>query len=189
MSISLLDPNKLSLTILGCKVEGFSQGSFVTMEKETPTFKTKKSLKGSKLVERDIHSDYQFVFRLDNTAGANTWLHAIYKLQEAYGIIFPVPIIYKDMNGVNSFFCPSAILQEPRVEQGGEVYPTEWSLICPKAVTTIGGSAIDDRVAKTLQMISTFVQAASLIDIDMSSVSSIAESIKERATSAWGNLF
>lgn len=189
MGVSVLDPTKLSLTILGCKVEGFSEGSFVSMEKQEPTFTTRTSLKGSKLVRRQKYSDYRFTFRLQNTAGANTWLHAIYKLQEAYGIVFPVPVIYKDLNGSNSFFCASVIIEEPRVEQGGEVYPTEWVLICPKAVSTYGGSENDEKIARMLSQISTFVQAASFIDIDFSSISSMAASIQERATSAWRNLF
>lgn len=189
MSISILDPSKLSLNILGCQVEGFSNGSFVSMEKQDPTFHTRTSLKGSKLVGRNKFSDYQFVFKLDNTAGANTWLHAIYKIQESYGIIFPVPVIYKDLNGVNSFFCPSVIIQEPKVEQGGEVFPTEWTLICPRATHTIGGSNSDAKIANILSTISTLVQVSSLLDINLSDINSIASQIQNRASSAWRNLF
>lgn len=189
MSVSVLDPSRLSLTILGCQVEGFSNGSFVSMEKLDPTFNTRTSLKGSKLVGRNKFSDYEFTFKLDNTAGANTWLHAIYKVQEAYGVVFPVPVIYKDLNGVNSFFCPSVVIQEPKVEQGNEVYPTEWTLICPRATHTIGGNNRDAKIAEILSTVSTLIQVSSLLDINLSGISSMASQIQSRATSAWRNLF
>lgn len=189
MSISILDPSRLSLNILGCQVEGFFKGSFVSMEKEEQTFKTKTSIKGSKMAERKRNMDYRFTFRLDNTAGANTWLHALYVIQESYGVIFPVPLIYKDLNGTTSFFCPSVIIQEPKTEQGNEVYPTEWTLICPRAAHTIGGSNNDTKIANILSTISTFVQVSSFFDINVSGIQSMASQIQSRATSAWRNLF
>ncbi|WP_378347325.1 hypothetical protein [Acinetobacter baumannii] len=189
MSVSVLDPSKLSLTVLGCQVEGFSKGSFVSVEKTDPTFSTRTSLKGSKMAGRNRFKDYTLTFSLNNTAGANIWLHAIYKIQEAYGITFPVPVIYKDLNGTSSFFCPAVIIQEPRLEQGSEVYPTEWTFICPRGANTIGGSNIDAKVSDILSTVSALIQAASLLDINVSEISTIANQIRDRATSSWRNLF
>lgn len=189
MSVAILDPSKLSLTILGCKVEGFHEGSFVTIENETQTFNSKTSLKGSKLIGRQKNGDYHFTFRLDNTAGANTWLHAIHKIQKQYGIVFPVPVIYKDGNGDNSFFCASAVIQEPRVEQGNEVYPTEWQLICPKVLYTIGGNTRDQKIADTLRTVASFISLAEFAGIDVTGLQDQASMIYGRAKDAWRNLF
>lgn len=189
MSVSILDPRKLSLNILGCKVEGFSRGSFVSINKDTPTFSTKKSLKGSKMVTRSRHSDYTLTFRLDNTASANTWLHSIHKLQEVYGIVFPVPVVYRDLNGETSFYCITGILEEPRIDQGDTVSPTEWKVICPKVMNTIGGSGDDELVAKVLQTLTTFLSLADFAGLDLSGIQSQAQGLFQKASSKIGGFF
>lgn len=189
MSVSILDPAKLSLNILGCKVEGFSKGSFVTIVKDIPTFSTKTSMKGSKMVTRHRHSDYTLTFRLDNTASANTWLHSVYKLQELYGIVFPVPLIYLDKNGETSFFCVTGILEEPRVDQGDAVNPTEWKVICPKVMHTIGGSGKEAFVAQVLQTIANFLSVADFVGLDLSGIQGQAQGLLDKASSTIGGMF
>lgn len=189
MSVSILDPSKLSLHILGCKVEGFSKGSFVTIARESPTFSTKRSLKGQKMVSRDRHSDYTLTFRLDNTMVANTWLHAIHKLQALYGVVFPVPIMYKDKNGQTSFFCTTGVIEEPRTDQGDSVLPTEWTVICPVSMNTVGGSGEDAFAAKTLQAISTMLSLADFSGIDLSGIQGQAQGLYNKAYNTIGGLF
>lgn len=189
MATHILDPRKLRLNILGCQVEGFSKGSFINISKDDPTFNTSSSLKGTKMVTRHRYSDYKLVFRLDNTAGANTWLHSIHKLQEMYGIVFPVPVIYKDGNGETSFFCATGILEEPRVDQGNEVTPTEWTVICPKSMNTIGGSGETEAVAKVLQTITLFLSTADFLGLDLSGIQGQARGLIEKASSTIGGFF
>lgn len=189
MSVSILDPAKLSLNILGCKVEGFSKGSFVSIQKESPTFSTKASIKGSKMVTRHRFSDYTLTFRLDNTAVANTWLHSVHKLQEMYGIVFPVPIIYRDKNGETSFFCVTGIIEEPRVDQGSEVNPTEWKVTCPKVMNTIGGSGKEAMVAKVLQTLTTVLSMADFAGMDLSGLQGQARGLMDKASSTIGGMF
>jgi len=189
MSISILDPTKLTLNILGCKVEGFSRGSFVTINKESPTFQMKTSIKGTKLANRNKCSDYVLTFRMENTAASNTWLHAICKLQEMYGAVFPVPVIYKDENGETNFYCMSGLIEEPRVDQGNEVTPTEWRVICPKTMNTIGGSSKDATISKILQTVATFLSIADFAGLDTSGLRRQAENIIDKAASTIGGMF
>lgn len=189
MSVQILDPTKLSLNIFGCKVEGFSRGSFVSIQKETPTFSSKPSVRGTKMITRHRNSDYTLTFRLDNTVNANTWLHSIHKLQEMYGIVFPVPVIYKDNNGETSFFCATGVLDEPRVDQGDSVQPTEWRILCPKVMNTIGGSGKEEAVAKVLQTITTFLSMADFAGFDLSGIQGQARGLMEKASSTIGGFF
>lgn len=189
MSVSILDPAKLDLNILGCRVEGFSKGSFVTINRESPTFGVRTSLRGSKLATSNKHSNYTLSFRLDNTASANTWLHSIYKLQLAYGIVFPVPVLYKDRNGSTSFFCTTGLLEEPSVDQGDSVNPTEWTITCPKVMNTIGGNTLDSTVASILKTISIAVSAAQFANIDVGGLVDQAQSIRNNLASTIGGLF
>ena len=189
MSISVLDPTKLSLNILGCRVEGFSKGSFVTIGKEAPTFSTRTSVKGTKLVVGNKTADYSLSFRLDNTANANTWLHSVYKLQEMYGVVFPVPVIYKDNNGSTSFFCATGVMEEPRVDQGDGVNPTEWRIICPRAVNTIGGSGKDEAIAKILQTIATVLSVYNFAGVNVGGILEQAQGIRDKVSSVVGGFF
>jgi hypothetical protein len=189
MGVKVLDPTKLTLNILGCTVEGFSKGSFVTIEKEAPTFTVTSSVKGSKMASRHRHQTYRLTFRIDSTAGANTWLHAIYKLQELYGVVFPVPVMYRDFNGETSFFCITGILEEPRVDSGDAVSPTDWVITCPTAMATIGGSGDQALVAKLLQSISGALQLADFAGFDLSEIQGMASNLMNKATSTVRGFF
>ena len=58
--ISLIDPSQLKLNIMGVNVEGFTKGTFVTINKNDPTFTQKRSLKGKTQVRKNTNSFYSF---------------------------------------------------------------------------------------------------------------------------------
>ena len=106
-----------------------------------------------------------------------------------YGIVFPVPIIYKDKNGETSFFCVTGILEEPRVDQGSTVNPTEWKVICPKVMNTIGGSGKEAMVAKVLQTLTTVLSMADFAGLDLSGIQGQARGLMDKASSTIGGMF
>lgn len=189
MGANVHDPRKLNLNVLGVRVEGFSKGSFVTVSKEGDrSFKVRSSLRGSKVVERKKYPNYELTFRLDNTAPANTWLHAIHKLQVLYGVVFPVPILYTDGNGTTNFFCLSGVLEEPNIDQGDDVGTNEWVIHCPKASTTISGIGQDVVTAKALQYIAGALSIADFVGMDLSALSGQAQGLLESAKGSIGGI-
>lgn len=186
---SILDPTKLKLSILGFSIKGFSDGTFVTINRDKPTFNMRRSLKGRTLVERNKFGSYQITFRLHNTSEDNTWLHSLYKLQEMYGIAFPVPVVYRDMNGDTAFFAASGIIQEPNTSQGNKVETIEWTIFCPNAINTIGGSEDNKAIVQILKVLTTLVSTAGLFGVDLSGIAAQAQSVLDRTNNFVGGLF
>lgn len=186
---SILDPRKLKLSVLGFSVKGFSAGSFVTITRDKETFNMRRSLKGRTLVERNKFGSYILTFRLQNTSEDNTWLHSLYKLQELYGVAFPVPVVYRDMNGDTAFYAASGIIQEPRTSQGNEVETIEWTIFCPNAINTVGGSEDNKAIVQILRVLTTLVSTAGLLGIDLSNIASQAQSVLDKGKNFVGGLF
>ena len=167
--ISLIDPSQLKLNIMGVTVEGFTKGTFVTVNKNDPTFTQKRSLKGKTQVRKNSNSFYSFNFTLDSGVSSNAWIHMLYQMQESYGIAFPVPVLFRDAMGTSTFFCKAAYLQEPQATFGNESTTREWTLICNDVTHVIGSNQQDDKVADIISKIRTALGVAGAFGIDVNS--------------------
>lgn len=167
-NISLIDPSELKLNIMGVNVEGFTKGTFVTVTRNDPMFSQKRSLKGKTQVRKFSKSFYTFRFTLDNGVSSNTWVHTLFKMQESYGIVFPMPVLFKDKMGTSTFFCKAAYLQEPDASFGTDSTTREWTLICNDSSHVIGSNQQDDNIASILSTITSAISAAGALGIDIS---------------------
>ena len=167
--ISLIDPSQLKLNIMGVNVDGFTKGTFVTVNKNDPTFTQKRSLKGKTQVRKNTNSFYSFNFTLDSGVSSNAWVHMLYQMQESYGIAFPVPVLFRDAMGTSTFFCKAAYLQEPQATFGNESTTREWTLVCNEVTHVIGSNQQDDKVADIISKIRTALGVAGAFGIDVDS--------------------
>ena len=167
--ISLIDPSQLKLNIMGVNVEGFTKGTFVTVNKNDPTFTQKRSLKGKTQVRKNSKSFYTFNFVLDSGVSSNAWIHVLYQMQESYGIAFPIPVLFRDAMGTSTFFCKAAYLQEPQATFGNESTTREWTLVCNEVTHVIGSNQQDDKVADIISKIRTALGVAGAFGIDVNS--------------------
>ncbi len=165
--VSLIDPSELELNIMGVSVKGFTKGTFVTVSRNDPTFSQKRSLKGKTQVRKNSNSFYTFNFILDSGVSSNSWIHALYQMQESYGIAFPVPVLFKDAMGTSTFFCKAAYLQEPQATFGSDSTTREWSLICNDVSHIIGSNQQDDKIAEVISKIRTAIGIAGAFGIDV----------------------
>lgn len=189
MSVSFLDPEKLYLSIVGAQVEGFSEGTFVNIVRRDETFQGRGSLKGTHLITKAKHSAYTLTFRLENTAPANTWIHSLYKLQETYGIVIPLPIVFRDLNGHSSFYCPAAVIQEPANAHGNKAETVEWTVYCAKGINTYGGSGETPAITQIIQTLNSLVQISGMVGIDLSDLESQAQELLSKGFGFVGGLF
>lgn len=166
-NISLIDPSELKLNIMGVNVEGFSKGTFVTVTRNDPTFSQKRSLKGKTQVRKFSKSFYTFRFVLDSGVSSNAWIHTLYQLQQAYGIAFPLPVLFKDSMGTSTFFCKAAYFQEPEATFGTDSTTREWMLICNEVSHVIGSNQQDDNIANVLGTITSAISVAGAFGIDI----------------------
>lgn len=184
MQIAVKDPSEIFLNVLGYTVEGFSKGTFITVARETPPFTIRKSLKNKTKVFVHSNSYYTLRFVLDSGCSANTWIHAISRLQQQYGISFPVPIMCKDNLGDSTFYCLTGIIQEPELSHATDPNSIEWLITCPVAANTVGGGLTNDsKLASTISGIMTAIQLAGAAGIDLTDIASIADKAEQFATS------
>lgn len=167
--VSILDPSELKINVMGINVEGFSKGTFVNINRTEPYYSQKKSLKGKVQLRVNVLGHYTFKFTLDNTSQDNTWLHAICRLQQKYGIAFPVPLMFRDMMGFSTFFCPSVYIEEPATSHGSEVGQTEWTLVCNNVSNIIGGNRSENStLPNIISQMRTFIGMAGAVGTDLS---------------------
>ena len=172
--VSLIDPSEFKLNIIGVNVEGFTKGTFITVTRNDPTFSQKRSLKGKTQVRKNSKSFYTFKFTLDSGVSSNAWIHTLYKMQESYGIAFPIPVLFRDKTGTSTFFCKAAYFQEPEVSFGTDNTTREWSLICNEVSHVIGSNQQDDKIASILGTITSAINVAGAFGIDIGQFTSNA---------------
>ena len=167
METNIVDPSELSLNIMGMKVKGFTNGTFINISRSTPKYSIRRSLKGRTQIRSDVEGFYEFKFTLDSSSADNTWLHAIYELQDKYVGKFPVPFLFKDKMGNTTFFCKSVVLQEPSLGLGNSLGSNEWVLICDKVNFIIGGNAVNDKTSEIIESIRKFLALSDIIGLDL----------------------
>lgn len=165
--ISMIDPSQFKLNIMAVDVEGFTKGTFMTITRSDPAFTQRRSLKGNTQVRKNSLPSYSFKFNLMQGVSANNWLHALFKLQEAYGVSFPIPLLFRDKLGTTTFFCKAVYIQEPNMALGNEEASVEWELICNSVSFTIGGNDMDSKLPKILSQISTAVGVMGAIGMNV----------------------
>jgi len=189
MAVAIKDPSQIFLNILGFSVEGFSKGSFVTVEQAEQNFSQRVSLKGKVKLFNNKNVPYKLEFTVDDSCSANTWLHALCKLQQKYGVAFPIPVFYKDNLGSSSFFCKAAYILEPKKVTSTTHETIAWTLICNGATNTIGGNVQDDALAKILAGLSTVIGVSGALGMDLSGIGSMAQAIATKAATGITGLF
>lgn len=189
MAIGIKDPSQVFLNIMGFRVQGFSKGTFVTIETSEQNMTQRVSLRGKVKVFNNVYIPHKFDFTLDSVSSANTWIHALYKLQKQYGIAFPVPVFYKDAMGQSSFFCKAAYIHEPRSANGTENESVVWSLICNEGQNVIGGNIQDDALAQIMGGLSLVISLTGAAGVDVGGIVNMAQGVLSKASSGIRGLF
>ena len=189
MAVAIKDPSQIYLNVLGFSVEGFSKGSFVTVEQVEQNFNQRVSLKGKVKLFNNKNVPYKLEFTVDDSCSANTWLHALCKLQQKYGVAFPIPVFYKDNLGSSSFFCKAAYIVEPRKVNSTTHETIQWVMICNNSSNSIGGNVADDGLARILSGLSTIIGLQGALGVDLSVVASMAQAITQKAATGLTGLF
>lgn len=121
-------------------VDGFVDGSFISIQKVAPNFTTKVTADGQVCRTRVSSDVYSLGLTLASTASSNKILTTLAALDLA-ATDSKFPILIKDSNGSTTFFSPSAWISEiPSVEFDVEVSNREWRLTCAGGVLIVGGN-------------------------------------------------
>lgn len=139
--LATYSPEDVSVTLAGIgSIEGYTEGTFISVSKDTPYFTTKESSDG--VVSRVAHKSglYTVQLTLMGTAESNQLLTRLAQLDNSTHII-KFPLFIKDSLGSTLLFSTSTWIEtNPTTDFSLEVDNRVWSFKCAKASLNIGGN-------------------------------------------------
>ena len=173
MAVSTYSPSDVSV-IYGLKhINGFVDGSFISIKRETPVFSHSRSMDGHCAISVQKYSTYTVTLTLAQTSSSNQFLHSLQKtmmksltkldstspfsgLSSLSGIkttvsnvISKLPFIIKDASGNSVFFGTDVWLsEEPEVVYSAGMEGRTWIIKCLNASSSIAGNNDDDLLAE-----------------------------------------
>lgn len=169
MTVSTYSPSDVSV-IYGLKhINGFTDGSFITIHRETPLFSHQRSMDGKVALSMQRFSTYTVTLTLAQTSSSNEFLHSLQKLMmksltkldstspfsglsslsgiktTVSTIISKLPFIIRDGSGNSVFFSNECWLDtEPDVTYSAGMESRVWTIKCLNASSSIAGNNDDD---------------------------------------------
>ena len=173
MTVSTYSPADVSV-IYGLKhINGFVDGSFITIHRETPVFNHNRAMDGSVALSVQKFSTYTVTLTLAQTSDSNQFLHSLQKLMlksltkldstspfsglsslsgiktTVSNVISKLPFIIKDGSGNSVFFARDVWLDtEPDVVYSAGMESRVWTIKCLNATNSIAGNGEGDILAE-----------------------------------------
>lgn len=141
MAIRSYSPTDVKVLIAGFyQLDGFVEGSFVTISKDVQPYKTTRTSDGS--VARTYIKDdtYTITIRLASTSPANDVLNAIYSA-DSVSQYAKFPIFIKDSLGSSLFLAPTCwVKQVPDMQFADTVTDRVWVIQGTQCFINFGGN-------------------------------------------------
>jgi len=173
LSVSTYSPSDVSV-IYGLKhINGFVEGSFITIHRETPMFSHSRAMDGSTALSVQKYSTYTVTITLAQTSDSNQFLHSLQKLMlksltkldstspfsglsslsgiktTVSNVISKLPFIIRDGSGNSVFFSNDVWLsEEPEVTYSAGMEARTWTIKCLNATNSIAGNGEGDLLAE-----------------------------------------
>lgn len=140
-SLAHYSPEDVTVLLGGVyPLDGFVDGSFVSIQKDSPNFTTKVTADGSISRTRNASSLYTVTVTLASFANTNKILTALAEL-DYRAMDARLPLLIKDSRGSTTFFSPETWVSKPTsVEFGLDITERTWSFTCSKGILIAGGN-------------------------------------------------
>lgn len=170
MDLGYYSPMNVTASILGKKIEGFADDSFISIEAQNDSFQTKMSMDGMVQVVGSPVTMHNVKISLQATSPMNSVLFALLTLHKQFGSKLRIPLIIKSEDTNTSFSATEVwFKREPNVTLGSSMGIIEWDFITKNAVRSIGGNS-DGGIDDLAGMISQATQLAGYLDLDLGSM-------------------
>lgn len=173
MAVSTYSPSDVSV-IYGLKhITGFTDGSFISIKRETPLFSHSRAMDGTLALAMQKYSTYTVTLTLAQTSDSNQFLHSLQKLMmksltkvdsrspfsglsslsgiktTVSNVISKLPFIIRDGSGNSVFFANDVWLsEEPDVTYSAGMEARTWTIKCLNATNSIAGNGEGDILAE-----------------------------------------
>ncbi len=136
------DPAKIFLNFLGLHIEGYMDGTFLTVERDEDAFTLKVGADGEKARARNNNRAGKIIVTLMQGSPSNAELSALALLDEQVGTSIG-PASVSDGLGTTVASCADAYIgRQAKIERGKETLGTEWTIICPELITLPGAAVV-----------------------------------------------
>lgn len=142
MTLRTYDPNEVSIIFGGIVVEGFADGTFLSVESNEDAFSLQVGTDGEGTRSRTSNKSGRATFTLMQSSASNQALSALHNLDISTpagdGI---VPLLIKDNSGTSLYAAEKAwIVRQPTSGFGREAESREWIVETDLMIHTIGGN-------------------------------------------------
>lgn len=140
MPVRTFDPGKFIITIAGLPINGFADGTYINIERETDTFS--KEIGADGVVSRVAMNDKSalLTITLSQTSPSNDALSILHNADELTGQGV-VPIAVKDITGRSTYISGSGWIKKPAGFEGSKELTTrEWVIDMAETIWFTGGN-------------------------------------------------
>lgn len=133
------------------KVTGFADGTFVSIDKFSPTFTVKESTDG--FVTRSLRASNLYTVRLtlNQASDSNNVLSLFHNADKITRGRAKFPIIIKDGSGSSVMFSAEAwISSVPSAQFSTSIEVREWEITCAAAANNIGGNYSESTIVEDI---------------------------------------
>lgn len=140
MSTHTYDAAQVILTINGVQISGYAADTFISVEREEPSFTKVVGADGTTSRAKSNNRSGTMTITLNQTSASNDYLSALLAQDELTNEgVFPV--IVKDISGESRFFSATGWVQGmPTVEYGKEISDREWLIDLANIEFNIAGN-------------------------------------------------
>lgn len=126
MSVRTYDAAQVILTINGVEISGYAADTFISIEREEPSFTKVVGADGTTSRAKSNNRSGTMTITLSQTSPSNDYLSALLA-QDELSNSGVVPVILKDISGQSRFFSGTGWVQGmPTVEYAKEISDREW---------------------------------------------------------------
>jgi len=132
------DPKKVILSIGGVQMQGFAEGTFITLERNSDAFTENSGSTGEETRTKSNNKFSTLTTTFVQTSPSNDVLSALAKLDELEGKGV-VPVILKEIGGTtNAFSGAGYIKKKAAITYGKEISNREWRLTLSDSEEHVG---------------------------------------------------
>lgn len=126
MAVRTYDAAQVILTINGVEISGYASDTFISIEREEPSFTKVVGADGTTSRAKSNNRSGTMTITLSQTSPSNDYLSALLA-QDELSNSGVVPVILKDISGQSRFFSGTGWVQGmPTVEYAKEISDREW---------------------------------------------------------------
>lgn len=140
MTVETYSPKRVEVIFGGVPMRGFSDGTFVSVERTSEAFTTNVGADGEVSRTHSADKTGKITITLQQTSDSNDYLSALV-IGDEVSLLGQLPILVKDTNGRTIVESPCAWIDKvANSEFGNELSDREWVISCSELIAFVGGN-------------------------------------------------